>query len=640
MPILRGGAIGDIGSHPRRVAQARGLESAESPATLHIYAVATTVGAAAVAADLESRRFHRPRVCTAGDPESEGSPEMLQNVGRLHDIAGILIRHGFGDMVRRIGMAGALERTGRVLHWQAPQELARLEPPARVRRALEQLGPTFVKLGQILATRVDLFEPAWVDEFSKLQDASPTLPFESLRAQLVEDLGDEPENVFDELVATPLASGSLAQVYTASLKDGTPVILKVRRPGIRPVIDADLRLLARLADLVDTRLPELRRYRLRDVVRQFRRSLHRELDFAAECRNAERVAENFRDHPEILVPRVHWHWTGERLNVQDRVVGVPGRHLAAIEAACLDRKLLARRGADTVLKMMLEDGFFHADPHPGNVFYLPGNRISLIDFGMVGRLSEQRRLQVALLMKGLAGHDPGSVVDVLMQWAGDDAEIDVDELRSRIDDYIDDFHGIPLGELHFGALLVGALAILREQQLPLPPDLALLIKAFITLEGLGRSLDPDFDMAGAATPFLTRVVAKHYAPAAIVRRGRSSAMRMIGLLGDLPRDLEHLLRAARRGKLKVDVNVEPLERFGERIDRAASRLTVGIVVAALIVGSSIVVTREGGFLPGWPPLSLIAFVAAGVGGLWLLGSIWRSGHRRVVRRRDRKDSSG
>ena len=560
---------------------------------------------------------------------------MLQNVGRLNDIAVVLIRYGFGDLVRRIGMAGVLERAGRALHWHAPEELARLQPPARVRRAMEELGPSFVKLGQILATRIDLFEPAWIAEFSKLQDASPTVPFSALRAQLVEDLGDEPENVFDELQTEPLASGSLAQVYTARLRDGTPVVLKVRRPGIVPVVEADLRLLARLADLVEARLPELHRYRLREVVRQFRRSLMRELDFAAECRNAERVAANFAAHPEIIIPKVHWQWTGERLNVQGRVTGIAGRNLAAVDAAGLDRKLLARQGADAVLKMMLEDGFFHADPHPGNIFYLPGSRISMIDFGMVGRLSEERRFQVAMLMKGLAGHDPGAATQVLLEWAGTDAEADTERLQERVDEYIDQFHGVPLGELDFSALLTDAMAILREQQLPLPPDLALLIKAFVTLEGLGRGLDPDFEMAAAASPFLAQVVSEHYAPTAVARRGQRSIVRLVNLAADLPRDLEQLLRIARRGKLKVDVNVSSLDRFGEQLDRAVSRLTVGIVVAALIIGSSIVVTREGGFLPGWPPLSVLAFIGAVVGGVWLLGSIWRSGKRR----RDPRDAA-
>ncbi len=563
------------------------------------------------------------------------SSELRHELGRLQEIAAILIRHGFGDMVRRMGLAGLLEEAGRVLHWESPQELARLEPPARVRRALEELGPAFVKLGQVLATRVDLFEPAWIAEFSKLQDASPTVPFEQLRAQLTEDLGADPQAVFADLQTEPLASGSLAQVYAARLPgDGTPVVLKVRRPGIVPIVEADLRLLARLADLVQSRLPELRRYQLVEVVRQFRQSMRRELDFAAECRNAERVAGNFAGRDGIVVPRVHWQWSGERLNVQDRITGIAGRNLAALDAAGLDRHALARRGADAVLKMMLEDGFFHADPHPGNVFYLPGNRLALIDFGMMGRLSEQRRFQVAMLLKGMAEQDADAVTEVLLDWGGSDSETVPARLQDRVEEFIDRFHGVPLGELDFGAMLGGAMAILREQRLSLPPDLALLIKAFITLEGLGRSLDPDFDMASAASPYLQRVVSAHYAPERLARRGTREASRLLHLLGGLPRDLERLARLARRGRLKVDVDVVPLERFGEKVDRAASRLTVGIVVAALIIGSSIVMTREGEYLSGWPSLGLLAFIGAVVGGVWLLGSIWRSGRDR------RRDEGG
>ncbi len=310
-----------------------------------------------------------------------------RELGRVHDIAAVLIRYGFGDVVRRIGMAGALERTGRVLGWRTPVEMARLTPAARVRCALEELGPTFIKLGQILGTRVDLFPPEWITEFGKLQDAAPAVPFTDIRQQLAEDLGDDPDRVFAELERQPLAAASLAQVHRARLSDGTAVVLKVRRPGIRPIVEADLRLLTLLAEIVEAEAPDMRRYRPREVMLQFTVTLRRELDFASECRNAERIAANLAAYPDIVVPRIHWQWSGERLNVQDYIYGIPGRDLAEADAAGLDRKLLARRGANAVLKMMLEDGFFHADPHPGNVFYLPDNRIAFIDFGMVGRLS-------------------------------------------------------------------------------------------------------------------------------------------------------------------------------------------------------------------------------------------------------------
>ncbi|GEC95275.1 MAG: hypothetical protein RLZZ220_3469 [Pseudomonadota bacterium] len=544
-----------------------------------------------------------------------------RDLGRVQQIAAVLVRYGFGGLVRRVGMAGALERAGKALHWREPEDLARLEPAARVRRALEELGPTFVKLGQILATRGDLFPPEWIVEFGKLQDAAPALPFEDLRGQLIEDLGEAPEAVFAELDPVPLAAASLAQVHRARLADGTAVVLKVRRPGIRPVIEADLRLLDRLAEIIEKEAPELVRYRPREVIRQFAHSLRRELDFSAEGRHAERIAALFVGSPEIVVPRIHWQWTGERLNVQDFIEGIPGRQAAALPEG-FDRRLLARRGADAVLRMMLEAGFFHADPHQGNVFYLPGNRIAFIDFGMVGRLSEARRFEVATLMHGLVGRDAGKVADVLLDWSAD-SNGDADALRSEIEAFVDDYHGVPLKKLDLGALLADVVAILREHGLALPPDLALMIKAFITLEGMGRQLDPDFDIAGEAAPFLREVLLAHLAPRAIARRGWEALLGGVQMLAGLPQDLGRLLRAARRGKLQLEVDVPALKSFGDQLDRAASRLTMAIVTAALIVGSSIVMTVDRG--GGVATLGLLGFIAAMLGGLWVLISVWRGG---------------
>ncbi|RLB60433.1 MAG: ubiquinone biosynthesis protein UbiB, partial [Deltaproteobacteria bacterium] len=375
-----------------------------------------------------------------------------RDLGRLHDIASILIRYGFSDIVRRMGMANALERAGKVLHWKEVGELARLEQPERVRRALEEMGPTFIKLGQILATRMDLFSPEWIAEFEKLQERVPSVPFAQIRQQLQEDLGATPEEVFAELIPEPLAAASIAQVHRAHLQDGDEVIVKVRRPGIRPIVEADLRLLQRLAKIVEAESPEMSRLRPREVVRQFTLSLRRELDLAAECRNAERIASNFTAHPEIVIPKVYWEWTGERVNVQKAISGIPGRDLEAVDQAGLDRKILAQRGAQAVLKMILEDGFFHADPHQGNIFYLPENRIALIDFGMVGRLSFDRRTQVVDLLHGLVETEVDSVVEILFDWTGG-AEIDRDSLKLEIDGLIDQYHGAPLKELNISTML-------------------------------------------------------------------------------------------------------------------------------------------------------------------------------------------
>ena len=553
----------------------------------------------------------------------------VRDLGRLQQIASVLVGYGFGDMVRRIGLAGALERAGRLLHWQDPQAMAHMAPPERVRRALEDLGPTFVKLGQVLATRVDLFGPEWIAELGKLQNAVPPLPFERVRPQLVEDLGAEPEAVFAQLDEAPIAAASLAQTHRAWLADGTAVVLKIRRPGIRDTVEADLRLLARLAEIVEAQAPDLHRYRPREVVQQFAQSLRRELDFAAECRNAERIAANFAGHDEIVVPRVHWQWTCERLNVQDFVAGIPGPDLAAVDASGMDRKRLAQVGAGIVLKMVLEDGFFHADPHPGNIFYLSGGRIGVIAFGMVGRVSEQRRIQIVQLLHGLVEREAEAVTDVLMEWGEGAWEADETRLQADIGAFVDQYRGVPLKDLRMGAMLLDVTTILRDHGLSLPPDLALMIKAFLTLEGFGRQLDPDFDMAGAARPYVEKVLLARYSPRALLRRGRRGAIDALELAGDLPRELRRLLRAARRGRLNMQIEVTSLKAFGEQVDRAANRLTMGVVTAALVIGSSIVMNSAGGGVPSrWLlALGVGGFVGAALTGLWILLSIWRSGRR-------------
>ena len=553
----------------------------------------------------------------------------VRDLGRLQQIASVLIGYGFGDMVRRIGLSGALERAGRLLHWQDPQAMAHMAPPERVRRALEDLGPTFVKLGQVLATRVDLLPPEWIAELGKLQNAVPALPFAQVRPQLVEDLGAEPEAVFARLDEIPLAAASLAQTHRAWLTDGTPVVLKIRRPGIRDTVEADLRLLARLAEIVEAQAPDLHRYRPREVVHEFTLSLRRELDFAAECRNAERIASNFAGHDEIVVPRVHWQWTSERLNVQDFVAGIPGPDLAAVDAAGLDRRRLAQVGASIVLKMVLEDGFFHADPHPGNIFYLEGNRVAVIDFGMVGRVSEQRRYQIVQMLHGLVEREAEAVTDVLLEWGEGSGETDELRLQADIGAFVDQYRGVPLKDLRMGQMLIDVTTILRNHGLSLPPDLALMVKAFLTLEGFGRQLDPDFDMAGAARPYLEQVMLARWSPRALLRRGRRGIFDAIELAGDMPRELRRLLRAARRGRLNMQIEVTSLKAFGDQVDRAANRLTMGVVTAALVIGSSIVMNAAGGGVSSrWLlALGVAGFVGAALIGMWILLSIWRSGRR-------------
>ncbi|MGE0313631.1 MAG: ABC1 kinase family protein [Lautropia sp.] len=555
--------------------------------------------------------------------ETLGSARDLR---RLNEIAVILVRHGFGDTVRRLGLADLLARAGHALRLDGAAELARLEPPVQVRKAMEELGPTFVKLGQILAGRADLFGPAWIAEFEKLQSRVPPVPIESLREQLRADLGGDPETVFAWFDPSPLAAASIAQVHRARLADGTEVVVKIRRPGVAERIEADLRLLERIASLAQTELPALKPYQPVRLVRAFARSLHRELDLAAECRNAERIAASLATaQPFIVIPRVHWAWTGERVNVQDFIDGIPGEAPQRLAAAGLDATLLARRGAQAMLKMIVEDGFFHADPHPGNIVYLPGNRVAFIDFGMVGRLSSDRRDEVLQLLLGLVERKPQGVAESLLEWAGHVRGIDVDELEMEIEAFVDQYRNTPLAQLSLGGMLEDATRLLREHHLALPADLALLVKAFITLESLGRGLDPGFHMATEALPALKSAAKARYQPAAIARRSRAGIARAMALAERLPDNVARLMRRAQRGQMRLELDLAHLRRVGDQIDRAASRLAIALVIAALVVGSSIVMTVSAGpRLFGLPLFGFLGFCGAALGGIWLVQSIRRN----------------
>lgn len=553
---------------------------------------------------------------------------IMRELPRLHEIASVFIRHGLGDIVHRIGIAGVLERAGAILQRSPANDAVTLDPAQRMRMALEELGPTFVKLGQVMATRVDLFPPRWIAEFEKLHAEVKPVPFEALVPELTRALGAPPSEIFRDIETRAHGAASIAQVHGARLKDGTPVILKVRRPGVRETIEADLRLLRRVSDLIESEIPEARRYRPAEIAEQFARSLEREADFVTETRNIERFAKNFAGDPNIVIPRIYPEWTSDVLLVQEHVEGIPATDLRAVEQAGLDRKLLAARGVDAFLKMILIDGFFHADPHPGNVFYLPGNRIVIIDFGMVGRLSPQRRGQVIDLLGGLARMAEEPMLEVLLDWAGD-AYVDEAKLAADVNEMVFDYEGMPLKDIRVGNVIRQFAGIVRSHSIVLPSDLSLMFKALITLEGLGRQYDPDFHIINHLTPLVKSALAERYQPGQIARRGRAVVSEFMNVVGGVPRDLARLLREARRGKTRVDLDLKRLDSFGQRLDRTLDRVTVGIMTASLVIGSAIVITVHEGpvvfGIPVLPAIGFLGYVLAFLNSLWIFYGIWRSG---------------
>jgi len=550
---------------------------------------------------------------------------VFRDFSRIRAIAGILMHYGWGDVAKRLGKRSLIGWAGNAINSEASREIMKLPSEVRARLAIQDLGPTFVKLGQVLATRPDIFPPNWITEFSKLQDQVPPVPFEELLPDLEKALGKSPFEVFKDFETTPIAGASIAQVHLAKLPDGTPVVVKIRRPNVQERIDADLRLLSHLGRLVEAEIEQVKRFQPGKIIGQFSKSLKRELDLALEGRNTERFAKNFADDENIKFAKIYWDYSSEGVLVMEHVDGIPGHALAEAQAAGLNLKLLAERGANAILKMVLIDGFFHADPHPGNLFYLPGNRLAIIDCGMVGRITLSRRDEIADLLAALVSRDIDMLRDILIAWAGD-TTISEEKLSADLDEFICNYDNASLKQVRFSALLNDLTSIMRENHLVVPPDLTMLFKALITLEGLGRQLDPDFLIVSHLTPFVKKVIMDRYMPGAVFKRSRSGLGHLAKALSGLPSDVSQVLREAARGRLKINLDLKRLDHFGHQLDHSTNRLTIAMITAALIIGSSIVMTVNGGpTLFGLPAFGFIGFSLAFFIGLLLMISIWRSG---------------
>ena len=552
------------------------------------------------------------------------SLERLRALPRLLEIVRTLMRFGMHDLVHSVGLHRIFQGTGELMGWKAPPEIAALPVEERLRLALEALGPAFVKLGQILASRVDMLGPVWTASLDSLHDRATPVPFEQLEAQVRSALGRPVEEAFATFERDAFAAGSIAQVHRATLRDGTAVAVKIRRPGVEAVVESDLLLLEVLAEAWEDEQPLARRYQPVDLVRQLRKSLGRELDFAAEARSQERLGDSFRDSATIVIPRVHAEFTSASLLVMDWIEGVPATDIPAVTAAGLDPEMLAHNGADAMLQMILVDGLFHADPHPGNVFFLPGNRLALIDFGMIGYLSAKRRDEMVDLLGAVAMRDAQALRDVLLAWS-DGGRVAGDRFTEDLGRLLHLYEHASLREISIGTLLTEIAALMREHMLVLPPDLALLFKALITLEGLGTRLVPHFRLIEQVTPYVRRLMAERWQPRSMASRFSGAAHEWGRALRSAPRALEALARRFGDDGVAMRFEIREIEEFGRKLQTTLDRLTIGLVTAALIVGSSIIMAASTAEQAFWPwMMGCVGVVVSFLNSLWLLAAIRRS----------------
>lgn len=551
-----------------------------------------------------------------------------RHVNRYRQILSVLFKYGFEELVERLRIGQYVEIGWKLIAREQHAQAKSLTTAQRVRLALEELGPTFVKLGQVLSTRPDLVPAELAAEFCRLQQQVPPFPFAQVREIVTRELGRPLDEVFEHFEPRSLAAASIGQVHRARLRDGDEVVVKVQRPDIKNTIEIDLEILLHLAVLVEKHIPEWQIYRPSRIVEEFTRVLERELDYRTEAAHLERFASQFGDDETVYVPKVFHDLTTRYVLTMEHVDVIGVGDTARLAAAGVDPRELARRGTELVLKQIFVHGFFHADPHPGNVFALPGNVVCFLDFGMMGRLDRQGREDIADLIYAVAQRDAGQTTAALLRLTTHDLDAEPNQRALELDvaEFIDVHVPDVIGELDFTRLMTELLELVRRHRLVIPADLVMMLKAAGTAERMVAQLDPDLEMIAAAKPYVARLKYERYKPGRLLRDAAHTGAELVQLAREIPGGVRDLLRLSKRGALKIGFEHRGLEDLIGTHERVANRVSFAIVVAALIVGSSLIVQSR--IPPTWagiPVIGLAGYIAAGALGFLLLISILRHG---------------
>lgn len=549
----------------------------------------------------------------------------IRTIRRYRQIIRILFKYGFEHILEYLNISH-MTRRGRRFFSRPEARLASLSPAERMRLVLEELGPTFVKLGQILSTRPDIIPRQFVEEFAKLQDDVPPFPIEDVRHQIRQELKCEIEEIFTSFDETSIAAASIAQVHAAQLKTGEKVVVKVRRPHIVELVETDIDALMWLAQLIERHLPNRDLYEPVAIVREFARTIRREMDFTREGHTIEKIAANFAGDRTLFFPQVFWDASSRGILTMEYVNGLKVTDYQSLEAAGLDRQEIARRGANAILKMVLVHGFFHGDPHPGNVFILPANVICFLDYGMVGRLDEQLKNYLLDILIAILKRDVDEVISLLIHSGDITDTLNIRALRRDISEFIDSYYELPLKDIEVGKMVQEFIDIATTHQIKFQADMMLLAKTLVTIEGMGRELDPEFDMVEHLRPFMEDSIKARLSPRNIGAQFAESLKPYLQLARNLPNDIREVLNRINRNKFKIDLEHRGLDRFITELDKSINRLSFSLIISALIVGSSIVMQIDRGpKLMDFPVFAFLGYSIAGfIGFMWLIAII-RSG---------------
>jgi ubiquinone biosynthesis protein len=553
--------------------------------------------------------------------------ERRQNLARLREIAQVAARYGFGYLLNRGGNDGGAEG-------EAPAALSTERPDLRgasrgrrVRAMLDELGPTFVKFGQLLSTRPDLLPHDIVQELRALQDAARPVPFDAVRGVVEEELGLRVEQAFVSFDPEPIAAASIGQVHRARLPGGQDVVVKVQRPDAERQIEADIQLLYQAARVARERVKRLSFIDLVGLVDEFARTVRHELDYRAEARNAEVFRRNFADDDTVRVPRVYWRQTTARMITMEHVGGTSLAHLDLEALSLEDRRTLASRVAETWMKMVFLHGFFHADPHPANLLMETPDRLALVDFGMVGQLTPRDRQAAVRLFLDIVDQEvdrlPRRLRELGVRYP---PELEQD-FRDQLAVILQRYYGVGLAEIDARELLREVFQTIYRLNIELPARWALLDKAIATLAGVGLEIYPEFNVFETARPYARRMVTQRFRPDKVVERAQGNVERYAEAFLEYPFQLSELLRELQDGELRITIDQQGFSDHTDKIEKSANRLALALLAGALFLAAALVGTLadSGPQLLGIAVMAVPGFVAAFAVGAWLAFGIARSG---------------
>ncbi len=552
----------------------------------------------------------------------------LRGAQRLTEILQVLTKHGFGHIVTRLNLQHHLPIISRIRgkHLRPPPAAVRETPARRAAMMLQDLGGTFIKLGQLLSTRPDLMPESFITELAKLQDQAPPFPTDLAKETIRQEFGASPEQIFTDFSEKPIASGSIAQVHTATLSDGTPVVVKVKRPGIDRIISSDLDLLRLLARLTETYFPEWRIYRPLMIVDELARNIRKELDFLSEAALTARFHELTRENDSLKTPTVFWKHTSSRVLTLERLAGIKISQLEELSSQDVDLPELARNLTLAFMTHYLELGIFHADPHPGNLLVSPDGCINMVDFGLVGHLSDELRSQLAATLLAVTRRDLDAFVDIYSDIGVFSESTSAADLKSDLAEFLNKYYGVPLKQIDLKRVFGDVTDVARRHHVILPRNFVLLGKSLVTVISIARNLDPDYDLSQLAESTASLIAKQRFSIERIRRTFASEIWQVGRLLQTLPRDIRSLIKKIQEGNLQLIFRHQGLDTLTNELDRATNRIAFSIILAAIILASSLIISMGiGPMLKGISILGIVGYLLAGVFGAWLLIAIIRSG---------------